>query len=428
MSTRGAAAHAWILYLTHLYTSVSVARLMNRSSRIRSSSPRAMNVVGLMSGTSADGIDAALVRIAGDGDAVTAKPLAFYVWPYPRGLQQRVLSAAAHGSVADICHLNAVLGECFGHAALAVIARAGLSPAQVHLIGSHGQTVHHLPVPIQEHGVGRIRSTLQIAEPSVIAERTGITTVANFRQRDMAAGGEGAPLAPFAHHRLLRDRHRSRLIVNLGGIGNVTYLPAGKRLKSVTAFDTGPANIVLDGLIHRLSKGRLSMDRNGRLASKGTVDLTLLNLMLAHPFLKKRPPKSTGREEFGDRFITRIMAAAPAKHKSEDLLATASLFTAITVGLSRQWLAGPIDEVIVGGGGALNRSVMGDLAAVFEPTPVKRFEDVGWESKSFEAIAFALLAYHTIKGECTNVPSVTGASHPVVQGQIVPGRWTWKQS
>ena len=343
-----------------------------------------MNVVGLMSGTSADGIDAALVRIAGDGDAVTANPLAFYAWPYPRGLQQRVLSAAAHGSVADICHLNAVLGECFGHAALAVIARAGLSPAQVHLIGSHGQTVHHLPVPIQERGVGRIRSTLQIAEPSVIAERTGITTVANFRQRDMAAGGEGAPLAPFAHHRLLRDRHRSRLIVNLGGIGNVTYLPAGKRLKSVTAFDTGPANIVLDGLIHRLSKGRLSMDRNGRLASKGTVDLTLLNLMLAHPFLKKRPPKSTGREEFGDRFITRILAAAPAKHKSEDLLATASLFTVMAV--NREAVASRSSDLCLAGAAArirvMNRSPNSSRPVDFGG----RFFRKGWASMRFSNV------------------------------------------
>lgn len=386
--------------------------------------PRTMNVVGLMSGTSADGIDAALIRISGGADPVV-KPMAFHAWRYPRGLQQRVLNASTQGTVAEICHLNAVLGECFSRAALAVMSRAGLRPSQVHLIGSHGQTVHHLPVPIRERRIGPIRSTLQIAEPSIIAERTGITTVANFRQRDMAAGGEGAPLAPYAHYRLMKDRHRSRLIVNLGGIGNVTYLPAGQPLESVKAFDTGPANIVLDGLIHRLSKGRLSMDRNGRLAGKGTVNLPLLKRMLAHPFLKKRPPKSTGREDFGERFITGLLATTSASEKPEDLLATASLFTAVSVGLSRRWLSGKVDEVIVGGGGALNCSVMNDLAAVFDPTPVRRFEDIGWESKSFEAIAFALMAYHTIRGDCTNVPSVTGATHPVVQGSITPGRLTW---
>lgn len=251
---------------------------------------KSMNVVGLMSGTSADGVDAALVQISGYGDAVTVKPLAFSSLSYPRGLQPRIVTAAVEGTVAEICHLNAVLGEWFSRAALRVIAQAGLKSTQIHLIGSHGQTIHHLPTPVREHGIGPIRSTLQIAEPSIIAERTGITTVANFRPRDMAVGGEGAPLAPYAHYMLLRDPHRSRLIVNLGGIGNVTYLPAGKGLESVKAFDTGPGNMVLDGLMQHVSGGRLSMDRNGRLAAKGTVDLSLLNIMLAHPFLKKRPP------------------------------------------------------------------------------------------------------------------------------------------
>jgi anhydro-N-acetylmuramic acid kinase len=380
-----------------------------------------MNVVGLMSGTSADGVDAALVRISGRGEAVRVKPLAFFPMPYPRGLQQRILRASLNGSVADICHLNAVLGEWFGRAALRVIAQGGLKPAQVHLIGSHGQTLHHLPTPVHERGIGRLRSTLQIAEPSIIAERTGITTVANFRPRDMAAGGEGAPLTPYAHYVSFKDPRRSRLIVNLGGIGNVTYLQAGKGLDAVRAFDTGPANMVLDALIHHLSHGRLSMDRHGRMAAKGTVDLTLLNTMLAHPFLNKRPPKSTGREDFGDPFIARLLAVAGAKARPEDLLATASLFTALSVGLARRWLPGAIDEVIVGGGGAFNRSMMSDLAEVFEPTPIKRFEDLGWDSHAFEAIAFALLAYQTAHGECTNVPTVTGASHAVVLGQIVPG-------
>ena len=383
------------------------------------------NVVGLMSGTSADGVDAALVRVSGNREAVTVKPLAFSALPYPRGLQERIVTASVDGTVAEICHLNAVLGEWFSRAALHVIAQSGLTPSQVHLIGSHGQTIHHLPTPVREYGIGRIRSTLQIAEPSIIAERTGITTVANFRPRDMAVGGEGAPLAPYAHYMLLRDPHRARLIVNLGGIGNVTYLPAGTALTAVRAFDTGPGNMVLDALTHRLSDGRLSMDRNGRLASKGTVDLALLNTMLAHPFLKKRPPKSTGREEFGGRFIARILKAARRSIRPEDLLATASLFTAVSVGLARRWLPGKVEEVIVAGGGAHNRSVMADLAAVFNPTPVKRLDDLGWDSRAFEAIAFALFAYQTMNGVCTNVPSVTGAAHPVVLGQITPGHVAW---
>lgn len=389
--------------------------------KTRTSIGKSMNVVGLMSGTSADGVDAALVRISGHGDAVTVKPLAFSSMPYPRGLQRRIVRAAAEGTVAEICHLNAVLGEWFSRAALRVIAQAGVQPSQVHLIGSHGQTIHHLPTPVREYGIGHIRSTLQIAEPSIIAERTGITTVANFRPRDMAVDGEGAPLAPYAHYMLLRDPHCSRLIVNLGGIGNVTYLPAGKGLECVQAFDTGPGNMVLDGLMQHVSGGQRSMDRNGRLAAKGTVDLNLLNTMLAHPFLKKRPPKSTGREEFGGTFLARILATARGRIRPEDLLTTASLYTAVCVGLARQWLPGPVEEVIVAGGGAQNGTVMTDLAAVFDPISVARLDSLGWDSQAFEAIAFALFAYQTMNGQCTNVPSVTGASHPVVLGHITPG-------
>lgn len=165
------------------------------------------------------------------------------------------------------------------------------------------------------------------------------------------------------------------------------------------------------------------MDRNGRLAAKGTVDLNLLSTMLAHPFLKKRPPKSTGREEFGGKFLARLLAAARGRIRPEDLLATASLYTAVSVGLARQWLPGPIEEVIVAGGGAHNQTMMTDLAAVFDPTPVTRLDDLGWDSQAFEAIAFALFAYQTMQGQCTNVSSVTGASHPVVLGHITPGRY-----
>lgn len=400
--------------------------------KTRTSNGKSMNVVGLMSGTSADGVDAALVRITGQGDAVKVKPLAFSSLPYPRGLQPRIVAAAVNGSVAEICHLNAVLGEWFSRAALRVVAVAGLHPSRVHLIGSHGQTIHHLPTPLREYGLRPIRSTLQIAEPAIIAERTGITTIANFRARDMAVGGEGAPLTPYAHHALLRHSHRSRLIVNLGGIGNVTYLPAGRGPESIKAFDTGPGNMVLDGLMQRISDGRLSMDRHGRLAGKGTVNLNLLNTMLAHPFLRKRPPKSTGREEFGEAFLARILAAARGRIRPEDLLATASLFTAVSVGLARRWLSGPVEEVIVAGGGAHNRTVMADLAAVFDPIPIMPLDELGWESRAFEAIAFALFAYHTMRGQCTNVPSVTGASHPVVLGHITPGHnprtWSWTHS
>jgi anhydro-N-acetylmuramic acid kinase len=374
-----------------------------------------------MSGTSGDGVDAALVDIRGSGHDLKVKPLAFVSCPYPAGLQPRILAAAARGTVAEICHLNVVLGEWFARAALRVIKQAGLEPVNIDLIGSHGQTLHHLPAGAEEPGLGAVRSTLQIAEPAVIAERTGVTTVAHFRPRDMAAGGQGAPLTPYVHYVLLRDRKRSRLVVNLGGIGNVTYLAAGKGLEAVLAFDTGPGNMVMDGLVQRLTKNKETMDRGGRLAAKGKVAVGLLAKLLAHPYFKRSPPKSTGREEFGDAFVEQILAAQKAHRlKPEDLLATCSLFTAITVGSSRKWLNGPVDEVIAGGGGVRNRALMSNLASVFSPVPVRTFEAAGWESRAFEAVAFAVLAYQTFHGERANVPSVTGAVHPVVLGAIVP--------
>jgi anhydro-N-acetylmuramic acid kinase len=382
-----------------------------------------MKVVGLMSGTSGDGVDAVLVDIRGSGHDLKVRPLAFVACAYPADLQQRVLAASARGTVAEICHLNVVLGEWFARAALRAITQAGLDPSKIDLIGSHGQTIHHLPNEVEEPGIGTVRSTLQIAEPAVIAERTGIATVANFRPRDMAAGGQGAPLTPYVHYVLLRDRKRSRLIVNLGGIGNVTYLPAGKGLEAILAFDTGPGNMVMDGLMRRLTRGRDSLDKNGRLAAKGKVAVGLLAKLLAHPYFKRTPPKSTGREEFGDAFVEQILAAQKAHRlKPADLLATCSLFTAITIGSARKWLAGPVDEVIVGGGGVRNRTLMSNLSAVFSPVPVRTFEAAGWESKAFEAVAFAVLAYQTVHGERANVPSVTGAMHPVILGATVPGR------
>ena len=383
---------------------------------------RPMTVIGLMSGTSGDGVDAAVVEISGKGHALNVKPVAFRTFPYPHSLRDRLMNAVSRGTVAEVCLLNALLGEWFARAALRIIKASGRKPSEVDLVGSHGHTIYHRPMPAAERGIGRVRSTLQIAEPSIIAERTGITTVADFRPRDMAAGGQGAPLAPYAHYVLFRHARRSRLIVNLGGIGNVTYLPAGAGLDRVRAFDTGPGNMVLDALMRRLSGGRQSMDRGGRLAAKGTVDPRVLKKWLAHPFLRQSPPKSTGREEFGEAFLRRALPGKLPTHRGNDLLATASLFTAVTVGAARRWLPGAVHEVIVGGGGARNRTLLSDLAAVFDPASVKRFDDLGWDSKAFEAIAFAILAYQTLRRVCTNVPAATGASHPVLLGKIMLGR------
>ena len=385
-----------------------------------------MKVIGLMSGTSGDGVDAALVEIGRHKSNVHIEMVAFHPLPYPRSLQQRILSASVSGTVSELCHLNALLGEWFANAALGVIRAAKLHPKDVDLIGSHGQTVQHLPHGIKDSGAGAIRSTLQIAEPAVIAERTGITTVANFRPRDIAAGGQGAPLTPGVHALLFRHPRRARLIVNLGGISNVTHLPRGSGVKGLVAFDTGPANMVLDGLMARSTNGRTVMDREGRLAGRGKVDGRLLAKLLAHPYLSQAPPKSTGREVFGAKMLDELTVMQQARQLAiEDLLATCSRWTAEAVGTARRWIHGGLDEVIVGGGGVRNRTVMRHLAEVFTPVPVSTFEAHGWDSKALEAVAFAVLAYQTATEQFGNVPSVTGASHPSLLGCIVPSGPGW---
>ncbi|MBI4002621.1 MAG: anhydro-N-acetylmuramic acid kinase [Nitrospira defluvii] len=381
-----------------------------------------MKVVGLMSGTSADAVDAALVGIVRRGRTPRITTLAFASLPYPRSLQQRIVELSLHGHVAEVCHMNVYLGELFAKAALRVIQKAGHLPTDIDLIGSHGQTIHHLPKGIREPGVGLVRSTLQIGEPSVIAERTGITTVANFRPRDMAAGGEGAPLVPYAHAMAFGHARRGRLVVNIGGISNVTYLPSGGGVAELQAFDTGPGNMVMDAIVREVTKGKRSYDAGGRLALRGIVNRRLLVELMAHPFLARRPPKSTGREEFGAPFVRSLLTKQrKARLSTEDLLATCAAWTAETIGSARRWVTGDVDEVIVGGGGVYNRAVMDYLRQVFTPAPVSTFDDCGWSSKAFEATAFALLAHDTYHGQCTNVPQVTGARHPVLLGAVVPG-------
>lgn len=376
-----------------------------------------------MSGTSVDGVDCAIVDITRRQSRFSITLLDSQTLSYPPNLRKRLLLAPTHGTVSELCHLNAVVGEVFAKAALKTIKQAGLKLEDIRLIGSHGQTVFHQPTPIREPTVGAIRSTLQIGDPSIIAERTGITTVADFRTRDMAVGGEGAPLAPYTHHLLFHNKRRSRLVVNLGGIGNVTYLPADGGLEDIRAFDTGPCNMLLDGLVLKASAGKQQIDRNGRLGRKGRSHAGLLSALLSHPYLTKRPPKSTGREEFGDPYFAGVFRQARAKRLSlEDALSTSCEFVASTIVDSCRWLKGNVDEVILGGGGVKNLALMDALEEAFAPRPVLTMDQVGVDSNAFEALAFAVMAYQTIQGVPTNVPSVTGARHPVVLGTIVPGK------
>jgi anhydro-N-acetylmuramic acid kinase len=402
--------------------------------------------VGLISGTSADGIDAALVRIGEAGAAARVELVRFVSVPYPTEVRDELLALYADDApraVARLCSLNAVLGELFAAAALEVCRQAGVPADALHVVGSHGQTVWHQPladpaVPLS------VPSTLQIGEPAVIAERTGATVVADFRTADMAAGGQGAPLVPYFDWVVLRHPARSRAVQNLGGIGNVTHLPAGGGLDAVRAFDTGPGNMVLDGLVTQLTDGAAAFDRDGELAAAGQVDDRLLATLLADPYLDQPPPKTTGRERYGLPFCRDLLRTAgvaegtlvpgadtspEVRRRAHDLLATATALTARSIADAyRRWLPG-VDEAIVGGGGSRNPTLLRMLREALAPVPVLPAEDVGIDGRAKEAMAFALLAHDGLAGLPTNVPAATGARRAVSLGKLVlatrvaSGKW-----
>lgn len=378
--------------------------------------------MGLMSGTSADGIDAVVAEIGGNEKRPISRVLAHVHRTFPMELHERILHAGIQGTVAELCELNFLLGEHLARAAMAAIAKAGLKAQDIRAIGSHGQTAHHLPS-------GRIPSTLQIGEPAVIAERTGITTVADFRVRDVAAGGHGAPLVPYTDWVLFTDAKRPRIIQNIGGIANLTFLPPRAELEEVLAFDTGPGNMVIDAVVATLSSGRLRFDRGGCWAASGQVSERLLREMMSHAFVQKSPPKTTGREQFGEGFTGPLIASARRLRLSEaDTVATATAFTAASIveayrrfvlpRLTTRQLPGL--QIILGGGGAKNRVLRRMLKERLGVGELLTHENFGIADTAKEALAFALLAYQTLRGQPGNVPAATGARRAVVLGKIVP--------
>jgi len=378
-----------------------------------------MRVAGLMSGTSADGVDAAIIDI----NSNKVKVLAFDTFAYSSKLRSCILRLCASAScnVADVCHFNFALGEVFGESVIKLCKKSGISPNTIDLIGSHGQTIFH-------NTKGRrfekkiVRSTLQIGEPAIIAQRTGITTVADFRPRDMAAGGQGAPLVPFADYFLFRDKHRNRTVQNIGGIANVTYLPAHCGTGDIIAFDTGPGNMIIDGIISIISRGKKKFDRGGRIAARGKIDKAILDDMMRHPFLRLRPPKSTGREEFGSQYCEALYRKVKCA-RSEDIIATVTAFTAESIIRAyRKFLPRMPDEVILCGGGAHNSTLVKMLRQGFNKSRVLLSDEFGISCDAKEAVSFAILAYATIKGEANNVPSATGAKQPLILGKIIPAR------
>ncbi|MCC6591300.1 MAG: anhydro-N-acetylmuramic acid kinase [Bryobacterales bacterium] len=362
-----------------------------------------MIVAGIMSGTSLDGIDVAVV----DCRASSYKMLGFHTEPYPRNVRQAILAVSNRVChVAEVSRLNFLLPQLY---AKAFQRTPGHRAAE--LIGCHGQTIYH-------EGGGKLPNTLQIGDGSVLAELTGVPVVSNFRPRDIAAGGQGAPLIPFVDYHLFRHARRGRVALNIGGIANITVIPPKAEPDKVIAFDTGPGNMVVDQLVAHATGGRETFDRDGRRAAKGTPDAGLLWSLLRHPYYRRRPPKSAGREQYGQEFVNRLLATGIS---TDDLIATATAFTALTIADQVRRFAESLtraDDLIVSGGGARNPQILGHLAAYLPHSRVTVSSEFGLDPDAKEAVGFAILAYQTWRRNPSNLPSATGARHAVVLGNL----------
>ena len=381
--------------------------------------------VGLMSGTSMDGVDAALVRLAGPAEQPRVRLLAFVTLPYPPEVRRWILHVATGDPITagEISQLNFLLGELFARAALRVCRAAHVSRRRVSVIGSHGQTIYHQGKSelIQGYIEAVQANTLQIAEPAVIAERTGAPVVADFRTADVAAGGQGAPLVPMVDYLLLRDAVKGTVALNIGGIANVAVIPAKAKPVDVFGFDTGPGNMVSDALVRLFTNEREHYDSGGRVAALGKVNESILADALDHPFFLQPPPKSAGREQFGRAFVERYFRSR-RRARFEDLLRTSLELTARTITGALARFVFPqvkIHRLIVSGGGAHNRSLVKRLAELLPLLTVELSDRYGLPVDAKEAIAFAILADRTLHGLPGNLPSVTGARRAVVLGKIV---------
>ena len=370
-------------------------------------------VIGLMSGTSVDGIDAALVQISGNYTSTTVKEVAFNTFPYQQDVKACIfeLFEPETSSSKTICEMNFLLGDLFADAALAIAKQAGVSIKDVDLIGSHGQTIYHIPN-------GPLKSTLQIGEAAVIAHKTGVLTVADFRVADMAAGGVGAPLVPYTEFLLYANATKNIALQNIGGIGNVTIIPKAATADDVIAFDTGPGNMIIDYLVKKIFG--LDYDINGDIAAKGTVCKWTLAHLMDDEFIKLSPPKATGREYYGKAFSEKFYNLCKSKAMADcDIVATATAFTAHAIRYSLdKFVPSGIDQLIVGGGGAYNKTLMSMLSYCLPGVQVASQEVFGKNSNAKEAIAFAILANETMAGNTGNIPTATGAKEAKILGKI----------
>lgn len=387
-----------------------------------------MNIIGLMSGTSVDGIDAALTEVTGEGYAIEAKLIKGEVHPYPEALRSRILALCDNEPItlAELADLD----DAIAHHFIQAVHALDIDLATVDLIGSHGQTLHHRPPSVSKDGNQTLGHTLQLGRGDLIAQATGCTTISNFRVADIALGGQGAPLVPIIDACLLSQPHQDLAVQNIGGIGNVTYLPAWDRQPSdkpksqppdgIKGWDTGPGNALIDWAVYELSGGEKTYDKNGEWAARGMPDQALINTWLTEPFFQTPPPKSTGRELFGVAYAARCWQAAQAQRLSpEDFLATMADFTAATIELSyRQFLPALPAEVLVGGGGGHNAYLMERLQQRLPETKVVTTDARSLNADYKEAIAFAILAYWRWHSTPGNLPSVTGATRPCLLGEI----------
>ena len=369
--------------------------------------------IGLMSGTSLDGCDAALIQI--DGDKIS--PVAFVSLPMSETLRGKILDCCSleKSNARLLCSVNVEMGYWFAQAAKTVLVKAGVAASDVECIGSHGQTVYH----IAETEAPYLASTLQIGEPAIIAYETSIPVVSSLRAMDMAAGGRGAPLVPYAEYLLYRAAH-PRALQNLGGIGNVTALSANCSLDQVFAFDTGPANMIINALAKRFYG--TDYDDGGAIAATGAVNEALLAEWMLIPYVSAPPPKATGRELYGAQFVEAALAAHTGI-PPQDWLATATAYTAAAIELNYRRFVFPrcpAKEIIASGGGAHNKTLLRAIAQRLPECTVRTQEDLGWDSDSKEAVAFAVLAHETMRSRPSNVPGATGARHPVILGSITP--------
>jgi anhydro-N-acetylmuramic acid kinase len=380
-------------------------------------------VLGLMSGTSADAIDIALARMSGAPPHLNAKLLNHISISFPPQLRKEILRVAEQRpiSAGDLSRLNFRLGEIFAEAALTACRRFRIAPKKIALIGSHGQTIFHQGRPVPYLGRSTA-STLQIGEPAVMAARTGITTVADFRPADIAQGGQGAPLVPYADYVLYRHPKLGRVSLNLGGIANITIISASAKPAQILAFDTGPANMLIDALVAHFTHNRQRCDKDARLAQHGRAIPALLDELMRDPYLKLAPPKSTGREYYGHAYLQKLLAMGRRhRAKPNDLIRATTIFTALSIvdALNRFVLPKTkIRQLIVSGGGAHNPLILAQLAAALPQIEIVRSQQLGVPEDAKEALAFAILAYETFHGRPSNLPSATGARGPAILGKI----------